>query len=152
MRTAGHVPYRVVAYCRVSSQVQRSDLAHQRAVLEQFCAARGLANVEVVSEIGGGLNFSRKKFVTLMQAIDRYEVKTLVLVHQDRLVRFGFAWFAPFCADHGGEILVRNQDTLSPEPEMVQDWLTIVHGFSARLSGLRPYRQPLAEALKEPSA
>lgn len=152
LRTAGHVPSRVVAYCRVSSQAQRPDLAKQRAVLEQFCAACGLADVEVVSEISGGLNFSRKKFVALMQAIDRYEVTTLVIAHQDRLVRFGFVWFAQFCADHGCEILVLNQEALSPEQEMVQDLLTIVHCFSARLSGLRKYRQTLAEALKEPSA
>jgi putative resolvase len=74
--------------CRVR---HRPDLANQRAVLEQFCAAWGLAEVEVVSEIGGELNFSRQKCVALMQAIDRYEVKTFVIAPTDRLVRFGLA-------------------------------------------------------------
>jgi putative resolvase len=32
---------------------------------------------------------------------------------------------------------------------MVQDVLTIVHGFSARLYGLRNYRKKLNEALAE---
>src|SRR5206468_2042193 len=120
-------------------------------VLEQFCAARGLTNVEVVSEIGSGLNLTRKKFVTLMQAIDARKVKTLVLAHQDRLVRFGFDWFVQFCADHGCELLVLNQETLSPEQEMVQDLMTIIHCFSSRLSGLRNYRKQLAEALETPT-
>jgi len=146
------VPTRIVAYCRVSSQAQKPDLANQRVVLEQFCAARGLADVEVVTEIGGGLNFTRKKFVALMQAVDRSEVKALVIAHKDRLVRFGFVWFAQFCADHGCELLVLNQETFSPEQEIVQDLMTIVHCFSSRLYGLRNYRTTLTEALKGPSA
>jgi len=63
LRVSGPVPTRIVAYCRVSSQAQKPDLANQRVVLEQFCAARGLADVEVVTEIGGGLNFTRKKLL-----------------------------------------------------------------------------------------
>ena len=126
LRAAGHVPNRVVAYCRVSNPAQKPDLQHQRVVIEQFCTARGLANVEVIAEIGGGLNFTRTKFVALMQAIEMREVKTLVMTHTDRLVRFDFVWFAQCCASHGCEVLVLNQDTLSPEQEMVQDLMTIV--------------------------
>lgn len=55
-------PTRIVAYCRVSSAAQKPDLVNQVRVLEEFVVARGLANVEFVSEIGGGLNFQRKKF------------------------------------------------------------------------------------------
>jgi putative resolvase len=75
-----------VAYCRVSSQAQKPDLENQRTVLEQFCAARGLTNLEVITESSGGgrLNFTQKKFMALMQAIYAYEVKTLVIVHKDR--------------------------------------------------------------------
>jgi putative resolvase len=54
------MPTRTIAYCRVSSSAQRPDLTKQRAVLEQFTAARGLANVEFIEEVGGGLNFQRK--------------------------------------------------------------------------------------------
>lgn len=150
LRASGHVPTRVIAYCRVSSPAQKPDLQNQRVVLEQFCAARGLANLEVMTEIGGGLNFTRKKFVALMQAIEAREVQALVIAHKDRLVRFGFVWFAEFCASHGCELLVLNQETLSPEQEMVQDLMTIVHCFSSRLYGLRNYRKALNDALKEP--
>lgn len=34
---------------------------------------------------------------------------------------------------HGCEVLVLNQERLSPEQEMVQDMITIVHCFSSRL-------------------
>lgn len=46
-------PQRIIAYCRVSSAAQKPDLRNQRRVLEEFCTARGLANVEFLEEIGG---------------------------------------------------------------------------------------------------
>lgn len=138
-----------VAYCRVSSAAQKPDLLNQRKVLEEFVVAKGLANVEFIEEIGGGLNFQRKKFLALMDEVGRYEIKTLILAHRDRLTRFGFEWFLHYAKIHRCEVLVLNQERLSPEQEMVQDLMTIVHCFSSRLYGLRNYRKKLDEALKQ---
>jgi putative resolvase len=138
-----------IAYCRVSSAAQKPDLKNQRKVLEDFCAARGLANVSFVEEIGGGLNLQRAKFLSLMDRVESREVSHIIIAHKDRLVRFGFAWFARFCSEHGTELLILNSEQLSPEQEMVQDLLTIVHCFSARLYGLRNYKKKLNEALVE---
>ena len=149
LRNAGSEPTRRVAYCRVSSAAQKPDLANQRKVLEEFVVARGLANVEFVEEIGGGLNFKRKRFLALMDEIGRREIKTLILAHRDRLTRFGFEWFEHFAKVNGCEVLVLNQERLSPEQEMVQDLMTIVHCFSSRLYGLRNYRKKLDEVLKK---
>jgi excisionase family DNA binding protein len=136
-----------VAYCRVSSPAQRPDLANQKRILGEFCAARGLADVEWMEEIGGGLNLERPKFLALMDRIERREVSHLVLAHKDRLARFGFPWFARFARAHGCEVLALNNETLSPEREMVEDLMTILQGFSARLDGLRGYRKTLKAAL-----
>jgi predicted site-specific integrase-resolvase len=46
-------------------------------------------------------------------------------------------------------LLVLNQERLSPEQEMVQDLMTIVHCFSSRLYGLRNYKKKLKEALEQ---
>ena len=140
---------RVVAYCRVSSAAQKPDLRTQRRVLEEFCVARALAGVEFVEEVGGGLNFRRRRLLELTDAIGRREVGTLVLAHRDRLTRFGFEWFEHFAHMNGCELLVLNQERLSPEQEMVQDMMTIVHCFSSRLYGLRNYRRQLDAALKQ---
>jgi putative resolvase len=40
-----------------------------------------------------------------------------------------------------------NSETLSPEGEMVEDLMSIVHCFSSRLSGLRNYKKTLEKAL-----
>ena len=142
-------PTRVVAYCRVSSAAQKPDLLNQRRVLEEFVVVKGLANVEFIEEIGGGLNFKRKKFLCIMTDIGQGSIQTLILAHRDRLMRFGFEWFEHYAKSHGCEILVLNQERLSPEQEMVQDLMTIVHCFSSRLYGLRNYRKKLDEALKQ---
>ena len=152
MQNAVSEPTRLVAYCRVSSAAQKPDLANQRKVLEEFVVAKGLANVEFVEEIGGGLNFKRKRFLALTDEIGRREIKTLILAHRDRLTRFGFEWFEHFAKVNGCELWVLNQERLSPEQEMVQDLMTMVHCFSSRLYGLRNYRKKLDEALKKDAA
>jgi len=138
-----------VAYCRVSSQAQKPDLLNQKAILTQFCVARGLANVETIEEVGGGLNFKRPKFLSLVDRVVSGEIETLILAHKDRLTRFGFDLLHHLCAKHGCEILVINDEKLSPEREMVEDLMTIVHCFSSRLYGLRNYRKALQTALRE---
>ena len=71
-RAGGKEPTKLVAYCRVSSAAQKPDLANQRRVLEEFVVVKGLVNVDFIEEIGGGLNFRRKKFLSLMDEIGRY--------------------------------------------------------------------------------
>ncbi len=81
-----------------------------------------------------------------MEQIELGQVRQLIIAHKDRLVRFGFEWFAAFCERHGTALLIVNGDTLSPEHELVQDLLSIVHVFSARLSGLRSYQKVIRDA------
>ena len=141
-------PRKTVVYARVSSQAQRPDLLNQKRTLEEFCTTKGIANPQYVLEIGGGLNFKRPKFLTLMDEIGLRLVERVVIAHKDRLVRFGFEWFERYMKINNCEILILNQESLSPEQEMVQDLMTIVHCFSSRLYGLRNYRKKLDEALK----
>ena len=146
---AAAFPRNAVAYCRVSSQAQRPDLKNQRARLEEFCASRGMADVEFLAEISGGLNFKRKVFLSIVHRITRNEISHLILAHKDRMVRFGFALIEDLCREHEVEILVLNNETLSPEQEVVQDLMTIIHCFSSRLYGLRKYKKSLQIALTE---
>ncbi|MDN0085626.1 IS607 family transposase, partial [Crenobacter sp. SG2305] len=72
-----------------------------------------------------------------------------------RLVRFGFDLLEHLALEHGCELVVVNQETLSPEQEMVEDLLAIVHTFSCRLYGMRKYKKQLQEdypQTKEPKA
>jgi putative resolvase len=137
---------KVIVYARVSRAGQKPDLANQVAALRDYCAQREYQPDEWIEEIGSGLNYERKHFNRLMEQIELGQVRRLIIAHKDRLVRFGFEWFAAFCVRHGTELLVVNGDTLSPEQELVQDLLSIVHVFSARLYGLRSYQKVIRDA------
>lgn len=140
---------KTVAYCRVSSQAQKPDLMNQQAVLRDYCDQQGIMVDEWMSEIGGGLNFERKQFVKLVDAIVEGSIERLVIAHQDRLARFGYKLLAHLCQTHKTQLVVMNTETLSPEQELVQDLITITHCFSSRLYGLRNYRTALKKAIKD---
>jgi len=54
-----------------------------------------------------------------------------------------------FFEQHGCKLIIINNQSLSPESEMVQDLMAIVHCFSCRLYGLRRYKKILKQALNE---
>ena len=137
---------KTIVYCRVSSRGQLDDLRSQVAAMETFCLGAGIVIDELVKEVGGGMNFKREKFLALIERIEHREVGQVVIAHKDRLVRFGFEYFEIFAQQHGCRIIVANQESLSPQPEMVEDLMAIVHTFSCRLYGLRKYKTEIKKA------
>lgn len=132
-----------VVYCRVSSASQKDDLESQRAAMETFCLGAGIAVDEWVAEIGGGMNFHRKKFTNIIDRISDGEIGHLVVAHKDRLTRFGFDMVDHIAERSGCRITVANTESLSPQEELVNDLLSIVHTFSCRLYGLRRYEKQM---------
>jgi predicted site-specific integrase-resolvase len=140
------VEKKAIVYCRVSSKGQADDLASQAKAMQDFCLGAGIAVDEWIEETGGGMNFKRKKFLEIMKRIEHGEISKLVIAHKDRLVRFGFDYFDSFAEQHGCKIVVANQEQLSPQQEMVEDLMAIVHTFSCRLYGLRSYKKQIQKA------
>ncbi len=144
------VERKIIVYCRVSSYNQKDDLKSQVTAMEQFCLNGGIAVDEWIQEIGGGMNFKRKKFLSLMSRIATGDIKTLLVAHKDRLCRFGFDFFEHMATENGCEIKVVNQESLSPQQEMVEDLMAIINTFSCRLYGLRKYKKKIKEVIEEP--
>lgn len=140
---------KTIVYCRVSSRNQLPDLTSQVEAMRAFCLGGGIAVDEWLEEIGGGMNFKRNAFLNLFDRIERGEIAKLIVAHKDRLVRFGFDFFLVFAQKHGCEIVVANQEQLSPQQEMVEDLMAIVHCFSSRLYGLRNYKKKIKEAAEQ---
>ena len=135
---------KTVVYCRVSSAGQKDDLKSQVEAMEKYCLSAGVAVDDWVQEVGGGMNFERKKFLELIDGIVKGEIKHLLIAHKDRLVRFGFDLIFHLAKKNGCKIEVVNQESLSPQQEMVEDLLSIVHTFSCRLYGMRKYKKETA--------
>jgi putative resolvase len=141
----------IYVYCRVSSPNQKKALNNQLNILQQYCQNNKYENVEYFTEIGGGLNFNRKIFNKILTDVQMGKVSKIVVAHKDRLCRFGFDLVKNICFQYNCDIQVLDNQTLSPEQEMVNDLLTIIHCFSSRLYGLRNYKKSLKDALKSES-
>ena len=136
-----------IIYARVSNRSQKDDLENQIEFLKTFANARGIIVSEIITDIGSGMNFNRKNWNKLIDSIQERKVKTVIVAHKDRFTRFGFDWFERFINKCGGEIIVVNNEKLSPQEELVQDLISIIHVFSCRISGLRKYKKKLEEEL-----
>lgn len=136
----------VLLYARVSSRSQKADLEQQ----VKFLIAR-YPDTEVITDIGSGLNFKRKGLQTLLDRVLSNNCKLIVVAHKDRLCRFGFDLISWICTRQLASILVLDQKNLSPEREMVEDILAIIHVFSCRLYGLRKYKKQITEDSELPS-
>ncbi|NEQ41926.1 MAG: IS607 family transposase, partial [Okeania sp. SIO3I5] len=134
----------VIAYARVSSHSQRDDLDRQIEFLREK-----YPHAELISEIGSGLNFKRRKFLKILERICQSDISTLVVAYSDRAIRFGFPLIEWLCQQNGVKLLVLNQRNLSPEAELVEDILSILHCFSARLYGLRKYHESVSKAIQD---
>lgn len=126
---------RKICYCRVSSYGQKSDLETQKEYL-----ASKYPDHEIVSDIGSGLNFNRKGFNTILESAIRGNIEEVVVSHRDRLCRFGFDLIERIIATwSNGKIVVLDKGETSPEKELVDDLISIVTVFSARIYGLRSH-------------
>lgn len=137
-----------IIYCRVSSVNQKQDLKNQKSILETYCLNLGIKNPIFIEEIGGGLNFKRKQFLNIVDKINNGNVEKLIIAHKDRFSRFGFELIQHLCEKNNTEIIILNNESISPEQEMVNDLMTIIHCFSSRLYGLRNYKKSLKKAIE----
>lgn len=121
-------------YVRVSSSQNKGNLAAQAARVSSFCSAKGWTVGKVVTECASGLNDSRPKLAALLKdpAVGR-----IVVEHKDRLTRFGFAYLTLL---YPGEIVVINE-VVESEEDLMQDFVSLVTSFCARLYGRRRSRR-----------
>lgn len=131
---------KTIIYARVSTTNQKDDLKNQVEFLRQYANAKGMIVDEVLEDIGSGLNYNRKKWNELIESCILGSVKTIIIAHKDRFIRFGYEWFVRFVKSNGAEIIVVNNENHSPDQELVDDLISIIHVFSCRIYGLRKYK------------
>lgn len=137
-------PYTIV-YARVSSSQNKDNLNSQAKRVSQFCSANGWQVNEVVKETASGLNDMRPK---LHKIFSDGKATRIVVEHKDRLTRFGFAYIN---ALFDGEIVVINEVEES-EADLVQDFVSLVTSFCARIYGKRRSKRCTEKLIKELSS
>ena len=76
---------KVILYARVSTAGQKEDLQSQSDTI-----SKAYPQCRVISETGSGMNLKRKKFIEIMEAVARKEVKLIVGASQRPL---SAVWF-----------------------------------------------------------
>ena len=130
-------------YARVSTHKQRDDLARQAQRMVEFANARGLSVVSVVKEVASGVNDTRPRLTKLLRD-ERWGV--LVVEHKDRLSRVGFGWFEVLLGIQGRRILVADA-AREETTDLMDDFVSIIYSFAARLYGLRSARRRTDQVL-----
>jgi putative resolvase len=132
----------IIVYARVSSSENRKNLESQAERVSQFCNAKGWVVKEIVKECASGLNDNRPK---LQKILKDNKATKIVVEHKDRLTRFGFEYIKTLFK---GEIIVINEVS-EDEYDLMQDFISLVTSFCARLYGKRRSKRATEKLIKE---
>ena len=100
---------------------------------------------QVVKEIGSGVNDARPK---LMKLLTDSSVTLIVVEHKDRLTRFGFNYIEQLLKQQDRRIEVINLTEAGKE-DLVQDFVSIITSFCARLYGQRRSKRKTERLIAE---
>jgi putative resolvase len=138
----------VAIYCRVSSSENKGNLESQKKRLLDYCAAKGYKVSRVITEVGSGINDTRKQWLSLLQ--DRM-VRIIVVEHKDRFTRFGFTGYKTLLNADGRDIEVVNEAENGKE-DLLQDLVSIITSFCARLYGQSRCKRKTEKIIQELTA
>ena len=125
-----------IGYCRVSSRKQQDDLERQTENMRNYLCAKGY-KFEIITDIGSGINYNKVGLNILLDKVIKGEVDKVVVLHKDRLLRFGFELVENLCKRYGTSIEVVDNTPKTEEQELVEDLAQIITVFSCKLQGKR---------------
>jgi putative resolvase len=129
-----------VIYARVSTKKQEitGNLDRQVGRLTSFALDSRMSISHVIKEVASGINENRKGIKSLLSIIDKEPIHYLVIEYKDRLARFEYNYLEAYCRSRGVEIItIEQQEKKELNEEMVEDLISIMTSFSARLYGRR---------------
>ncbi len=129
-----------VGYVRVSSHDQKNDLVTQAARLKEKSAERGFPVEQIISDIGSGMNVKKRGFLKLMGMLLSGQVSHLVIMHKDRLLRFGSEIIFLICRTFNIKVTILEESPAKTHMEqLAADLVEIVTVFSSKLYGMRSH-------------
>ena len=126
----------VIGYCRVSSNRQKDDLERQIENMKLYLTAQGKP-FEIISDIGSGINYKKRGLKELIKRISQNKVDKVVVLYEDRLLRFGFELVEYIASLYNCDIEIIDNTEKSEQQELVEDFVQILTVFSCKLQGKR---------------
>ena len=134
---------RAIIYARVSSKKQQDqgDLDRQIDALVNTARRLGYQIVDVIYDVGSGLNENRRGLRKLFDYVVNKKVDVVFITHKDRLTRFGYKYLEYFFKQFGVKIhpIMDDKDKTYLE-ELVEDFVSIVVSFAAKIYGKRSHK------------
>jgi predicted site-specific integrase-resolvase len=121
------------------------NLDRQLERIKNYSITNGYNIVYEYKEIASGMNDHRTKLCKLLKK-DDYDI--IVVENKDRLTRFGFNYIDVLLKTRGKEILVINDTINDEKKDLINDLISIMYSFSARIYGLRKGREKGLELKK----
>lgn len=126
-----------LCYARVSSHDQKADLVRQADRLTRWCSEQKIHNVEVITDLGSGLNYKKRGLKRLIRLITLGQISHLVVTHKDRMLRFGSELLFELCRLNGIQVsIIEAEVAMSYEQQLAAD--VIDRKRSMRFSAFRP--------------
>ena len=126
----------VIGYCRVSSNKQKDDLERQIENMKLYLTSQGKP-FEIISDIGSGINYKKKGLKELIRRISQNKVEKVVVLYEDRLLRFGFELVEYIASLYNCDIEIIDNTEKFEQQELVEDLVQIITVFSCKLQGKR---------------
>ena len=104
--------------------------------MRNYSCAKGY-KFEIITDIGSGINYNKVGLNILLDKVIKGGVDKVVVLHKDRLLRFGFELVENLCKRYGTSIEVVNNTPKTEEQELVEDLVQIITVFSCKLQGKR---------------
>lgn len=136
---------KIITYARVSSHEQKNDLIRQEERLVNFANSNGYVIYKSYREIASGLNDKRPN---LQKILEDDKVTKIIIENKDRLTRFGFNYIETLLKRSGVEIIVMN-DFKSDKDELLNDFISVITSFCARIYGLRRLKNKKKELISK---
>jgi putative resolvase len=139
----------IVGYARVSSTTRKDDLERQKQLIHSYAKDKGYGEVQILGDVGSGLNENRKGFLRLLEMVAERKVSKVIVAYKDRLTRFGFETLRKMFQAFGTEIEVIYSEEKAQD-ELVEDLITVVSHFAGKLYGMRSHKyEEVVEGVKK---
>jgi putative resolvase len=139
----------IVGYARVSSTTRKDDLERQKQLIHSYAKDKGYDKIQILSDVGSGLNENRKGFLRLLEMVAERKVSKVIVAYKDRLTRFGFETLRKMFQAFGTEIEVIYSEEKAQD-ELVEDLITVVSHFAGKLYGMRSHKyEEVVEGVKK---
>ena len=130
----------ILLYCRVSTKKQEDsgNLTRQKERLVEYAIKNKFNILEIYEEVASGINEHRKQLMKMLDKTKDKNINYVLIEYKDRLARFGFLYLKKLIEMNNCKlIIIEEVKEKSLNEEMVEDMISIITSFSARIYGKR---------------